>query len=306
MNRWLSAIAFIWIALAGCDSAPSLKCTSDKPIVVASFSVLADMIEQISGDTVHVEMIVPYNADPHIYQPKPQDVTKISRAHLVCINGAGFEGWFERLIDAAGPRCVVIASEGIQPRSILDANGQQVPDPHLWHDIRHGIHYVDNITRALQTVFPQYAEDYARRAHHYKQQLYALDKKIRKDFAELREKHPHLTFKTLTTHDAFWYYGDAYGVEFIAPVGISTEAEASAHTIAAMIQTIRHEDIRAVFVEHLSDRKLVDQIAHEAGVTVDGVLYADSLSDPQQDATAATYIDMIRGNTHAIIAGLLS
>ncbi len=269
--------------------------------VVASFSILGDFVKNIGKDLVEVQIIVPENSDPHVYQPTPQDVALISKADLVIINGLDFEGWFQRLIENSGYKGkIIIAGEKVTPR-ILPGPDSSVKDPHAWHCVKNAILYVDVITLALQEAIPDQAPVLRRNKDAYTKKLKDLDAWVRSQIKVIpKEKRI-----VITTHDAFWYYGDSYDVKFLSPVGVSTDAEPSASTIAALIDQIRTQNIRAVFIENLSGRKLIDEIAKEAKCNVDGVLYADSLSSPKdKDSPAQTYIDMIRHNTGEIIKGL--
>lgn len=266
--------------------------------VVASFSILGDLVRQIGGDEVEVDIIVPENSDPHVYQPKPADVRKLNQADLVIVNGLGFEGWFDRLIANSGYKGdVIIAARQVNPRILHDSQGVAAEDPHAWHDVKNVMLYVTEIKAALQKKLPHQKCLLEERASRYQERLEALDTWVEKKFSTI----PVTKRKVITTHDAFAYYGAAYGVEFLSPVGVSTDAEPSAARVAELITTIKIQDIRAVFIENLSSRKLIEQIAEEADVDVDGVLYADSLSDPKEPhSPARTYIQMIRYNTAEI------
>lgn len=277
---------------------------AEKLKVTASFSIIGDFVTQIGGEDVDVDIIVPENSDPHIYQPTPKDVRKVTHADLVFINGFGFEGWFERLINNAGGKGkIVTVTTNIIPRTLMDAKGQSVYDPHTWHDVNNALVYVDNIEQAFIAVRPDLAAKFKHNADRYRQQLRELHAWIKKQLQD-SSIPSHLV---VTTHDAFWYYGQAYGVTFISPVGISTQAEPSAAVVAQMIKEIRAKNIRAIFVENLSNRKLIEQIAEETRTKVDGILYADSLSDPRlSDSPAKTYIEMMRYNTLEIVKGLKS
>lgn len=274
--------------------------------VVTSFSILGDLVRQIGGEDVEVDIIVPENADPHVYQPVPSDAKKLSQAGLVIVNGLGFEGWFDRLItNSEYKKEVVVAANGIrQPRLLLDTKiGNVVADPHAWHDVKNVILYVNEIKTALQKNLPDLKDMFEKKAEKYIKSLKDLDQWVQDQFKEIKMEQR----KVITTHDAFAYYGDAYGIEFLSPVGISTDAEPSAAKVADLIKTIKENNIRAVFIENLSSRKLIEQIAKEARTDVDGILYADSLSDPKvTNSPAKTYIEMIRHNTLSIRKALIS
>lgn len=267
--------------------------------IVASFSVLGDLVRQVGGDDVQVDIIVPENADPHVYQPKPLDAKKLSQAELVIVNGLGFEGWLDRLIANSGFKGkIVVAAKAVKPRILLDSQAAgNVADPHAWHDVKNVILYVTEIKNALQQQLPDMKNKFEKAAGKYIHSLHRLDRWVQEQFKGIKPERR----KVITTHDAFSYYGVAYGIEFLSPVGVSTDAEPSAAKVADLIRTIKEQNIRAVFIENLSTRKLIEQIAKEAQANVDGVLYADSLSDPQDtNSPAKTYIDMIRHNTFSI------
>lgn len=286
-------------------SAISSNVYAEKLKVVASFSVLGDFARQVGGDTVDVDIIVPENSDPHVYQPTPDDVKKVAKADIILINGLGFEGWFERLLNNSGGKAkVVTVTSKVKPRTILDSKqGTSVYDPHAWHSVTNAILYVDEVEKAFSSLRPTSKKIFKKNATLYRVELTKLHDWIVDKYKSLKIPH-HMV---VTTHDAFWYYGETYGITFLSPVGISTEAEPSAAAVAQLIETVREKDIRAVFIENLSNRKLIEQIAQETKTMVDGTLYADSLSDPKQpDSPAKTYIEMIRHNTNEIVKGLQS
>ncbi len=269
--------------------------------VVTSFSILGDFVKNIGKDLVEVQNIVPENADPHVYQPTPRDVALISKADLVIINGLDFEGWFKRLIENSGYKGKIItAGEKISAR-IIPGSKSDVKDPHAWHCVKNARLYIQVIASALRDELPDSKTKINENEKSYLQELEKLDIWVRDQYKEI----PIDQRIVITTHDAFWYYGDSYGIKFLSPVGVSTDAEPSASTIAALITQIRTQNIRAVFIENLSGRKLIDEIAKEANTNVDGVLFADSLSSPgDNNSPARTYIDMIRHNTREIIKAL--
>lgn len=277
---------------------------SSKLKVVASFSILGDFIRQIGAEDVDVEIIVPENTDPHVYQSKPLDVKKLNQAELVIVNGLGFEGWLDRLITNSGYKGdIIIASKNVKARIIHNSQSGDVEDPHAWHNVKNSILYVIEIKQALQKKLPHKKAVIEARAKAYILRLQELDRWVHTLFKPLDPKH----CKVLTTHDAFAYFGLEYGLEFLSPVGISTDAEPSAAKVAQLIKIIKDENIKAIFIENFSFGKLVEQIAKEANAVVEGILYADSLSDPTEiNSPAKTYVDMIRYNTMAIHKKLLS
>ncbi len=277
--------------------------------VVASFSILGDLVRQVGRDLVEVTIIVPENADPHVYQPNPRDARLLAKADLVFTNGLGFEGWLDRLIDNSGYKGpVVVATKNVTARPLsLDVDEkskkESAKDPHAWHSVQNAILYVDVISDALQSILPDQKSTIQENHDIYREKLLNLNKWIHHQYAEIPASNRYV----VTTHDAFWYYGEAYNVHFLAPVGISTDAEPAAAAVAHLIRVIREKNIKAVFIENLANGKLIEEIAHEAKVSLGGVLYADSLSSTSsetKDAPAATYIDMLRHNTQEIVKAL--
>ena len=259
--------------------------------VVATFTILADMVRNVGGERFALTTLVGPDADAHVYEPTPADARALAQTDLVVVNGLGFEGWIDRLIKASGYQGpVVVASQGI---AALQAKEDQ-PDPHVWQDLANGRLAVANIARALAAADPAHADHYRRRAEAYGRELAALDRYIRSRL----DAFPRQQRKVVTSHDAFQYFGRAYGIDFLAPVGLSTESEPSAGEVAALIRRMRAEGIHALFVENAADPRLVEQLAREAGVVIGGRLYSDSLSGPA--GPAPTYLDMFRHNVGEI------
>ena len=259
--------------------------------VVTTFTILADIVRNVGGEHVALTTLVGPDGDAHVYEPTPADARALARADLVVVNGLGFEGWIDRLVEVSGYRGpVVVASEGI---AALTAEGDQ-PDPHAWQDLASGRLDVANIVRALAAADPAHANEYRRRAEAYDRKLAMLDREVKSRL----DAFPRDRRKVITSHDAFRYFGRAYGIDFHAPVGLSTENEPSAGEVAALIRQMRHEDINALFVENITDPRLVGQLAREAGAVIGGRLYSDSLSGPT--GPAPTYLDMFRHNVGEI------
>lgn len=286
---WLSALLILLAAPA--MAAPPLK-------VVASFSILADMAREVGGDQVQVTALVGPDGDAHVYEPTPADARLVSRADLLVVNGLGYEGWFDRLFASAGGKApVVVASTGIQPRTMAEGEGR-VTDPHAWQDLANGRRYVANIAAALARVAPDRAAVFDSNARDYDRRLAELDAWVRSELGRI----PREQRRVITSHDAFGYFGQAYGVALLAAAGVSTEAEPTARGVAALIRQMKTEAVRVVFVENMSDPRLVRQIARDAGGLVGGELYADALSPP--DGPAPTYEAMFRYNTTTLKTGL--
>jgi zinc/manganese transport system substrate-binding protein len=266
--------------------------------VVASFSILGDMVKEVGGDRVAVTTIVGPNADTHVYEPKPQDAAVLGTAKAFFVNGLGFEGWFTRLVEATGFKGeVVTASDGVVTHT-MDEDGKVITDPHAWQSLGNGLLYVKNIAAGLCKVDADGCATYEANAAAYSAQLAALDAEVKAAIAAV----PEAQRKVITTHDAFGYFGQAYGVQFLAPEGISTESEASAADVAKLIEQVKHDGVKALFIENMSDPRLVEQIGRETGVKLGGALYADALSEPGEGA--ATYLDMFKHNIALLVPAL--
>lgn len=262
--------------------------------VVASFSILADLLRNVGGDAVDVAALVGPDADAHVFEPSPADARRLAGADLVVVNGLGFEGWMGRLVRASGYQGpVVVATTGIPVRHL----GQE-PDPHAWQDLNHARRYVLNLRDALTQARPAQASAFHQNAARYLDQLAALDRTVRKTFDAI----PQAQRRVITSHDAFGYLGAAYGITFLAPQGMSTDSEASAARVAGLIEQIRKQRVSAVFVENISDPRLVGRIAREGGVSVGGRLYSDALSRPGTEAD--TYLKLFAHNVATLEAGL--
>jgi zinc/manganese transport system substrate-binding protein len=262
--------------------------------VVASFSILGDFAKEVGGDRVAVTTLVGPNSDVHVYTPSPADAKKVADAKLLIINGLGLEGWLPRLVQSSGGKAVTVtASHGIAPLRL----GSDT-DPHAWQSVVNAKLYASNIRDALRSVDPAGAATYDTNAQAYLARLDALDREVREAVAQI----PQARRKVISAHDAFGYFAAAYGIAFIAPQGVSTESEVSAHDIAAIITQIKADKIPAVFLESISDPRLIRRLAAETGARVGGTLYSDSLTE--ENADAPTYIDMVRHNIRALASAL--
>jgi zinc/manganese transport system substrate-binding protein len=290
----LSAVLII-IMMALCHHAEA----ANAPLrVVASFSILADIARNIGDDAVEVTSLVGADSDAHTFQPSPEDAKKLAKADLILINGLGFEGWMQRLIEASGSKAkVVTVSDGLQARAIVTPQG--TVDPHAWQNLANGRLYAKNIATAFELARPSQASAIAARANDYDAELDQMDRSFRQQFAEI----PRAQRKIITSHDAFGYFGAAYGVTFLAPVGVSTDAEPSASDIAALIQQIKAEGIKQIFIENMSNPQLIKQISKDAGVRLGGALYADALS--AANGPAPTYVAMFNNNVRLLKSAML-
>lgn len=297
--------------------------------VVATFSILGDFVKQVGGDRVDVTTIVGPDADSHVYQPTPADAKKLTAAKIIFVNGLGFEGWADRLAKASGTKAeIVVATKGITPRKAdddehehdHDAKGHDHDhdhdkkghkhddhddhkhaghdhgdqDPHAWQSVGNAKIYVSNIRDALIAADPAGKDSYTANAAAYTAKLDALDAEVKQAISKIPQERRRI----ITSHDAFGYFADAYGVAFISPDGVSTESEASAKDVARIIRQIKAEKIPAIFIENVSDPRLMERIAKETGAKVGGALYSDALSDDK--GPASTYIEMTRFNANAL------
>jgi zinc/manganese transport system substrate-binding protein len=270
--------------------------------VVATFSILGDVVKNVGGDRLEVAMLVGPNADAHVYSPSPTDARKLADAKLIVVNGLGFEGWIDRLAKASGSKApVVTATKGVKPRRMADSHGHSHgSDPHAWQSVANVKLYAANIRDGLIAVDPAGKAAYEANASAYLAKLDALDREVRDAVAKI----PADRRRVITTHDAFGYFQDAYGLEFIAPQGVSTESEASAKDVARIIGQIKRQKIPAIFMENISDPRLLKRIADETGAKAGGTLYSDALTD--QKGPAPTYIDLIRHNIRTLSAALMT
>jgi len=302
---------------------------SDKPIpVVATFSILGDMVKRIGGAHVSVTTLVGPDGDAHVFQPTPDDARAVSKAELLFVNGLNFEGWIDRLVEASGFNGMrVVTTRGINAIAFEDGHDEDHKDdhgkearhkdhaddkhgdehaghdhgafdPHAWQNLENAVTYVDNITAALAKVDPARAAAFYGNRATYVAEIKSLDTDIRAMMAKL----PKSKRTVVTSHDAFGYFAVSYGLAFEAPQGLSTDSEPSAADVAKMILQIRKEGISAVFVETITDNRLLEQIARETGVTIGGTLYSDALSG--SDCPASTYLKMMRQNATTLTKSL--
>lgn len=266
------------------------------PSIVASFSLLADMAREVAPAGMQVTSLVGPDADAHVYEPRPADGRRLAQADLVVINGLGFEGWIERMVKVSGYRgSVAVATAGIQPRA---GGGHHAVDPHAWQDLALARRYASNIAAAITQRWPQHREEVASRSADYLARIDRLDTQVR----SWLDAVPRDQRRVITSHDAFGYFGAAYGVDFVAPQGWNTHSEASAAAVARLIRQIRREGVRAVFIENISDPRLVERIAREGGARIGGTLYSDALSRPE--GPAPTYLRLIEHNARTLASAL--
>ena len=262
--------------------------------VVASFSILGDITQQVGGDRVKVTTLVGPDGDPHTFEPSPKDSAALSKADVVVVNGLGLEGWLDRLVKASGFKgTLVVASTGVQTHTLVE-DGQTVTDPHAWNSAANGALYAQNILNGLMKADPDEKEVLETAGKPYIAQLTQLDSWAKSRFSPI----PQEKRKVLTSHDAFGYFGRAYGVTFIAPQGLSSESEASAAQVAAIINQIKADGVKTWFMENQLDPRLVKQIASATGAQPGGELYPEALS--AKGGVADTYVDAFRHNVETI------
>jgi zinc/manganese transport system substrate-binding protein len=299
--------------LAGCltlaaSSLPVAAQTADKLKVVATFSILGDMVRNIGDERVEVATLVGPNGDAHVYSPTPADGRRLTEAKIVFTNGLKFEGWIDRLVKSSGTRAEKVeAAKGVKPLKGEEDrhghghdHGHGGSDPHAWQSIGNAKIYVANIRDALIAADEAGKATYQANAASYLKRLDEVEAEVK----GLVAKIPPERRRIITSHDAFRYFEEAYGIDFVAPQGVSTESEASAKDVARIIQQIKRERIAAVFVENVSDARLMERIAKETGATIGSRVYSDALSEP--NGPAGTYIDMMRHNIRAFSTALSS
>ncbi|HEX3575712.1 MAG TPA: zinc ABC transporter substrate-binding protein [Rhodopila sp.] len=294
---FLSALTVVSLAAAGVRPVPALAAGPLR--VVASFSILGDLVRQVGGRAVSVETLVGPDEDVHVYEPRPRDLRVLMAAGLLVRNGLGLEGWMERLTGAADFRGkVVVAAASVTPRTMQADGGALTTDPHAWQDPRNAVLYVRAIAAGLASADPANAALYRDAAERYAGRITQEDASIAAAMAAI----PADRRRIITTHDAFGYYGARYGVEFLSAEGISTEFEPSAKAIDTLVRQIKRERIHAVFIENMTSPRMAEMISRETGAVLGGTVYSDALSPA--NGPAATYLDMLRYNTGLFAAAM--
>jgi zinc/manganese transport system substrate-binding protein len=299
--------------LAGClalaaPALPAAAQTAERLKVVATFSILGDLVRNVGGERIELVTLVGSNGDAHVYSPTPADGRRLTEAKVVFTNGLKFEGWIDRLIKSSGTKAArVEAAKGVKPLKGEDGghghghhHDHGDSDPHAWQSIGNAKIYVANVRDALIAADAAGKDAYEANASAYLKQLDELEAEVKSLVAGI----PAERRRIITSHDAFRYFEAAYGIDFVSPQGVSTESEASAKDVARIIQQIRRERITAVFVENVSDARLMERIAGETGAKIGDRVYSDALSEP--NGPAGTYIDMMRHNIRAFSAALSS
>ncbi|MCX7323708.1 MAG: metal ABC transporter substrate-binding protein [Hyphomicrobiales bacterium] len=302
----LAGAAALSATLAFSSGARSQASSPPLP-VVATFAILADFVARVGADRVVLTSLVAPGADAHVYSPTPADSRALAAARLVFVNGLGFEGWVNRLIASSGTKATIVtATAGVRPLKAEEggqghshgSGGHGEVDPHAWQSVANAKIYVANIAAALISADPAGKDGFEARAKAYGTELDALDAEIRAGIARI----PAARRRIITSHDAFQYFEKAYGIDFASPRGLSTSAEPSPQAVGRIIRQIKAEKIPAVFIENLSDERLMKRIADETGARIGGTLYADTLTPA--GGPASTYIEMMRHNLRQLTAAL--
>lgn len=287
MSKMMVSAAFL-LALAG----PAVA--ANKPKVVATFTIIGDLVEAVGGDAVSVTTLVGPDGDAHVFEPRPSDVAAVAKADLIVANGLGMEPWLERLTEAADFKGkTVIASADVMPlpfKEEADGSGTMPDDPHAFQDLSNGRRYVKTIAAALESAAPSEAAAIAARAAKLDGEMAALDQEIKTKLGAL----PAANRRILTSHDAFHYFGKAYGLDILSIQGVSTETEPSAADLGAIARQAKNGQVKAIFLENMSNPTLAQTISSESGVPVGGELVADALT--KEGGLAPHYLDMFKYN----------
>jgi ABC-type Zn uptake system ZnuABC Zn-binding protein ZnuA len=275
----------------------SINIHAQKPKVLATTTMIADMAQQVAGDKLDVESLLPLGGDPHIYEPTPTDVKRVTEAQLILVNGLTLEGWMKELIDNSGTKAkVVTVTEGVA--ALTSAEHQGSADPHAWMTASNGLIYVQNILNSVCTLDPTHKAYFEKNATAYSNELKQLDTYMYQKIAEIPEKRRIL----ITSHDAFHYYGLRYGLRLESVLGTSTDADVQTSDIIRLINVIKQSGVTAIFVESTINPKLLKQIAKDNNVVIGGSLFADSMGDSASGADS--YLKMLKHNTDVITQAL--
>ena len=292
--RLVTAVLLVFSALVGGKGYAQAQAPTPRLQVVTSFTILADMTREVGGDVVEVSSLVGPSTDAHVFEPSPADAKRVASAQLLIVNGWQFEGWLNRLVKAAAYRGkVVVATVGVPPRKV----GRSI-DPHAWQSLSNALIYVENIRVALSNTMPSQTATFNKNADAYSNKIRALHSSVLERIAAV----PIEQRRVITSHDAFGYFADAYKIEFIAAQGWSTDSEASAADVARIIRQLKAKQVRAVFVENVSDPRLAQRISKEGGGVIGGTLYSDALSPVGTGGD--TYLKFFEHNVDTLIKAI--
>lgn len=300
-KRLLCNLIVTLVLASACSTPPATKTSGAGALnVLAAETFLGDIAQNVAGNRLRVETLLPVGVDPHEFQPTARDAIRIARSHLLIVNGVGYETWLAKMLEAEGSRrLIVVASAGLTPNP--DPRGEHpTGDPHLWMNPSNVIRYVENIRDGLVKIDPTGEGVYRANAEAYTARLKDLDQWAKRQIARLPQEKRLL----VTNHDTLGYFAQAYDFEIVGVVipSLSSEAAPSAQQLASLIETIRNSGVRAIFLDVGENSELANQIAAETGVRVVADLYIESLSPP--DGPAPTYIDMIRHDVTVIVEAL--
>ncbi|AZO68973.1 MAG: metal ABC transporter substrate-binding protein [Mesorhizobium sp.] len=274
--------------------------------VVASFTIIADFAKNVGGDRINLTTIVGPDGDAHVYEPSPADAVAMAGADVVLVNGLHFEGFLQRLVDASATKATIaVLTKDVTPINFkpefadADAAEGADTDPHAFQSIANAKIYVKNIADAFCTADAEGCDSYKANAAAYTAKLDAVEGEVKAAIQSIPEEKRVV----ITSHDAFGYFEKAYGLTFLAPEGVSTESEPSAADVAKLVSQVKQDKAAAVFIENITNARLIEQIASETGIKVGGTLYSDALSQP--DGPASTYIDLMHNNIAQIKGAIL-
>ena len=297
IRKLIPVLILASLLLAACGRSSSTASNSGLK-VIASTTFLTDLAQNVAGDRLQVESLLPPGADPHEYQAVPSDVQKVAESMAVIVNGLDYDQFIQPLLDnAGGARLVIIASDGLEARQMEEETGETVTDPHMWMVPTRVIKYVENIRDGLTEADPDGVDVYKANADAYIFQLKELDTWITEQVAQIPQDRRLL----VTNHDSLGYFAEDYGFTVIGTIvpGVSSEAAPSAQQMAALIDEINSTGAPAVFLNTSDNPDLADQVAAETNITVVTDLYIETLS--ASDGPAATYIDMMKYNVTQIV-----
>ena len=299
LNLFVTSILVLTV-LGACSNKPV---TQSQPVtlnVLATESFLGDIAQNVAGNRIKIDTLLPVTIDPHEYEPKPQDMTRLAQSQVLIVNGLGYEAWLQKTLDSlGGKRLLIVTSNGLTPNP--DPSGVHPQgDPHMWMDPLKAINYAEQIRDGLSQADPAGKAIYAQNATAYITKIQALDQWVRQQVNLLPVDKRLL----VTNHDALGYFAQAYDFKIIGAVipSVTTDASPSAQQLASLIDTIKKSGAPAIFLDIGENRNLAEQISSETGAKVVTDLYVESISGP--DGPALTYIDMIKYAVTTIISAL--
>jgi zinc/manganese transport system substrate-binding protein len=286
--------------LGACARQPAAQSQPATLNVLATESFLGDIAQNVAGNRIKVDTLLPVTVDPHEYEPKPQDMTRLAQSQVLIVNGLGYETWMQKTMSSlGGQRLMIVASNGLTPNP--DPSGQHpAGDPHMWMDPLKTINYVEQIRDGLAQADPAGKAIYSQNAAAYIAKLKTLDQWVREQVNPLPVNKRLL----VTNHDALGYFAQAYDFKIIGAVipSVTTDASPSAQQLASLIDTIKKSSARVIFLDIGENQNLAEQISSETGTKVVTGLYVESTSGAA--GPAPTYIDMIKYDVTTILAAL--